>query len=418
MQLKKLQTFAALVVTAVVLVIAGRAHAQVVQLDTAHGLFYEAPLRTHMFVYSPSVTATVNPSDSIGIYAGWEADIVSGASVKTKAGPAYKATHPSADVISTASVNDFRNVGKGGFTVKHDNTSFGGGGLYSSENDYHSISFNVMARTELFEHNTQLQLDYAHNFDQVCDLVQNPNATPVAYLSLPSSKGCFTSGDKTKVAMPIAIDSLQGSWSQAWTPVFQTQVVYTLQIVDGFQSDPYRGVVLGQGVEAQEYTPTNRTRHAIALRGNYYLRNFKGAVRAGLRGYRDSWNIYSGEVDVEVEKYFGSKFRAAVSGRFYKQSGAIFWSDDYTGGNPPLGPKGQYWTGDRELSPFFSLMAGLKLTYAAVAAEKKVLGVMQNLRIVAAANLIDFNYDQYTLGGLAVNGTFAYLLNLGLSAGF
>ena len=40
--------------------------------------------------------------------------------------------------------------------------------------------------------------------------------------------------------------------------------------------------------------------------------------------------------------------------RVYHQTGAVFWSDDYTGGDPPLGPKGQYWTGDRELSPFNS----------------------------------------------------------------
>ena len=63
---------------------------------------------------------------------GWEADIVSGASVSSKAGPAYAATHPAADVISTASVSDFRNVGKGGFTVKHDNTQFGAGGRAQS----------------------------------------------------------------------------------------------------------------------------------------------------------------------------------------------------------------------------------------------------------------------------------------------
>src|SRR4029077_1066246 len=161
-----------------------------------------------------------------------------------------------------------------------------------------------------------LQIDYAHNFDDVCDLLQDPNATPVGHLALPESKGCFTS-DKTKTQHDIAIDSLQGSWSQAWTPVFQTQAVYTLQIVNGFQSDPYRSVVLGEGVAAQEYVPNNRTRHALALRFNWFLRGFKGALRVGLRGYRDSWNIYSGTADLAIEKYFGSKFRAEVSGRFY-----------------------------------------------------------------------------------------------------
>ncbi len=52
------------------------------------------------------------------------------------------------------------------------------------------------------------------------------------------------------------------------------------------------------------------------------------------------------------------------------------------------------------------------------AQEKKVLGFLSQLRLVAAANIIDFSYDEYTLGGQPVTGTFAYLLNLGLSAGF
>jgi hypothetical protein len=46
---------------AVMAAVARPASAQVVQLDTAHSVFYEAPTRTHMFVYSPSVDATASP---------------------------------------------------------------------------------------------------------------------------------------------------------------------------------------------------------------------------------------------------------------------------------------------------------------------------------------------------------------------
>jgi len=408
-----------ILVAAAVLVVAAPARAQAVQFDTTHGLYYEAPLRTHMFVYTPSATLTANPSDWLSVNAGWEADVVSGASVATKAGRAYQATQPSADVISTASVHDFRNVGRGGFTVKKDNTSFGAGGLYSTENDYRSVSFNVMARTELYEHNTQLELDYAHNFDDVCDLVQDPNALPAGRLALPSSQGCFNPSDKTRTQHDIAIDNLQGTWSQALTPVFQMQGIYTLQIVNGFQSDPYRSVQLGAGLKAQEYTPQNRYRHSLAVRGNYFMRGLKAALRVGLRGYWDTWNITSGTVELEFEKYLTSAFRLGVNGRLYKQTGAIFWSDDYTGGAPPqLGPKGQYFTGDRELSPFFSFMVGVKATYAVAAAEKKVLGFMTDTKLVVAANFMQFNYDEYTLGGQSLGDVRAYLLNLGFSAGF
>ncbi|HSQ64808.1 MAG TPA: DUF3570 domain-containing protein [Polyangiaceae bacterium] len=416
---RAVRAFGVILVAAAVLVVAAPARAQVVQFDTTHGLYYEAPLRTHMFVYTPSATLTANPSDWLSVNAGWEADVVSGASVATKAGPAYQATQPSADVISTASVHDFRNVGRGGFTVKKDNTSFGAGGLYSTENDYRSVSFNVMARTELYEHNTQLELDYAHNFDDVCDLVQDPNALPAGRLALPSSQGCFNPSDKTRTQHDIAIDNLQGTWSQALTPVFQMQGIYTLQIVNGFQSDPYRSVQLGAGLKAQEYTPQNRYRHSVAVRGNYFMRGLKAALRVGLRGYWDTWNIASGTVELEFEKYLTSAFRLGANGRLYKQTGAIFWSDDYTGGAPPqLGPKGQYFTGDRELSPFFSFMVGVKGTYAVAAAEKKVLGFMTDTKLVVAANFMQFNYDEYTLGGQSLGDVRAYLLNIGFSAGF
>lgn len=393
------------------------ASAQVVSFNTTHGIYYEKPFRTEMFVYTPSATLTATPWNWLTVSGGWEADVVSGASVKTKSGSAYKATQPAADVISTASVKDFRNVGTGNLAFKKDNTSFGGGYAYSTENDYKSHSFNVFARTELFEHNTQLQIDYAHNFDKVCDTLQNPNALPALRSALASSTGCFTD-DATRPSRPLQIDNLQGSWSQAWTPVFQTQLLYTLQIVNGFQSNPYRAIILGQGLQAQEHHPDNRARHSVQARGNFYLKPLKAALRLGLRGYWDTWDVLSGTGEAEFEKYFGEHFRVGLRGRFYMQRGALFWSDDYSGGDPPLGPKGQYFTGDRELSPFWSILGGLSFTYGAVATGKRLLGFMNDFKFVASANLIQFDYLEYTLGGSNVSNARAWLVNVGMNVGF
>ena len=393
------------------------AEAQVVSFNTTHGSYYEKPFRTNMFVYTPSVTLSATPWTWLTVSGGWEADVVSGASVKTKAGSAYKATQPAADVITTASVKDFRNVGTGNVAFKKDNTSFGGGYAYSTENDYKSHSFNVFARTELFEHNTQLQIDYARNFDRVCDTVQSPNALPALRSALASSTGCF-SDDPTRPSRSLAIDNLQGSWSQAWTPVFQTQLIYTLQIVNGFQSNPYRAIILGQGLQAQEHHPDNRARHAIQTRGNIYLKPLKAAIRLGLRGYWDTWDVLSGTGEVEFEKYFGEHFRIGARGRFYMQRGALFWSDDYSGGDPPLGPKGQYFTGDRELSPFFSILGGLSFTYGAVATGPRLLGFMNDFKAVASVNLMQFEYQDYTLGGSSVSNARAWLVNIGANVGF
>jgi hypothetical protein len=386
----------------VVLLLAWPAEAQVVHIDTTHTFFYEAPTRTNMFVYTPAVDGRAAPWEWLDVHAGWEADIVSGASVSVKAGPAYKATQPAADVISTASVTDFRNVASGGFTIKKDTVSVDGGYLYSTENDYKSHTFNVAARTELFEHNTIFQLDYAHNFDLVCDRTQGANDTFSRYVAMESSKGCWSGATDPnrplRVTHDLAIDSAQASWSQAWTPIFQSQLVYTLQLANGFQSNPYRSIILGQGVKAQEHHPDNRARHAIALRGALYLKPIKAAARVGLRGYWDTWNVASGSFEAEFEKYIGERLRVNVRGRFYKQTGALFWSDDYTGGDKPLGPKGQYWTGDRELSPFFSGLVGLRVSYVMTPQQdRKILGFMQEVKISASLDVLQFWYESYTL---------------------
>lgn len=417
MQLTVRRFAAILGAAAGILLAVSPARAQVVSVDTTHGLYFEKPFRTKMFVYTPSLTLTANPTDWLSVTGGWEADVVSGASVKSKAGSAYKATQPAADVVTTASVVDLRNVGVGNVAFKKDNTSFGGGYAYSTENDYRSHSFNATARTELFEHNTQLQMDFAHNFDKVCDAVQAPNATPVLASALVDSKGCFTDA-AGRTTRPLNIDNLQGSWSQAWTPIFQTQVLYTVQIVNGFQSNPYRVIVLGQGIQAQEHHPDNRTRHSVALRGNIFLKPLKAAIRLGVRGYLDTWNLASGTADAEFEKYLGEHFRVGIRGRFYMQTGALFWSDDYTGGDAPLGPKGQYFTGDRELSPFFSVLGGLNFTYAAVATTTKVLGFMNDFKAIATINLMQFDYSEYTLGGDSVSNARAWIGGLSINAGF
>ena len=69
---------------------------------------------------------------------------------------------------------------------------------------------------------------------------------------------------------------------------FATQLAYTAQILEGFQSSPYRSVILGQGLKAQEHHPDNRARQSIAARGNFYVRPIKLAIRASARVYRDT----------------------------------------------------------------------------------------------------------------------------------
>ena len=373
-----------------------------------------------MLVNTPSGELQVSPAEWLDVRAGWEADIVSGASVAVKAGSAYQATHPSADVVSTASVHDFRNLGHGGFTLRRDAVTITGNYAYSTENDYRSNSFNVTARTELFQNNTQFELAYARNFDSVCDRTQAANATATRYVALEDSTHCFAKDDTSfnRTTHDIDIDSFQGSWTQSWTPVFATQLAYTAELLSGFQSSPYRSVIVGEGLKAQEHVPENRARESVSLRMNWFLRPIKTALRIGVRGYWDTWDIKSIAADAELERsIFTDGLKLMIRGRYYQQSGALFWSDDYTGGNPPLGPKGQYWTGSRELSPFSSVQGGGRLSYTAVAKNGRILGALQ-WKLALTADAVAFHYDEYTLGGSPITGAIALLGTLQLAALF
>jgi hypothetical protein len=400
------------------------ASAQVVELETAHTLYHEAPTRTNMTVYTPGASIAATPADWVTVKGGYEADVVSGASVSTKAGQAYQSVNPGADVVSTASVRDFRHSPTGGITLRKGDVSYTASYTYGTENDYKSHSVFVAARTDAYEHNTQFEISYARNFDLVCDRVQAVTDTPARFRAMESATGCFTGSDPLRTRRRLSIDGFQASWTQSWTPTFATQLVYTAQLLDGFQSNPYRSIIVAQGLRAQEHHPDVRARQALALRMNFFIRPIKLAIRATGRIYRDTWDITSGTGELEMERYIVEGIRVAGRGRFYKQGGALFWSDDYTGGDAPLGPRGQYFTGDRELSPFWSFALGLRVTFAITPKTRdeggraRLLGIFDAARVGVSADAIQFSYDEYTLGGTPITNARAYILGLTAGATF
>jgi hypothetical protein len=107
-----------------------------------------------------------------------------------------------------------------------------------------------------------------------------------------------------------------------------------------------------------------------------------------------------------------------VRGRLYRQDGAVFWSDDYAAGAPPLGQKGQYWTGDRELSPFWSWLGGLRAVWTWAPTGKRILGIIQTLKLAGSGYIQGFSYDEYTLAGVPVSNAFAYVGTVSLSLSF
>ncbi len=378
------------------------APAQVVEADARTSVFIEPSKTSHMNVITPAVTVSATPVDFVTVHAGYSADIVSGASESKKAGPSV------VDAVSAASVHDFRQVAAGGFVLHRGHTDLGASYAYGTEHDYRSNTISATAGTDFFQRNTKLEFAYAHGFDDVCDLALNSVQAPTARVALDESKGCFTS-DKTRRQVPVSTDNFQGAWTQSWTPVFATQVVLTGSVQHGFLSNPYRSVVISSdGTPAQEHHPDNRARGAVALRMKYFIKPIDASVGVGVRAYRDTWDIISQTYELEFEKGLMPWLRIGVTGRYYHQTAAVFWSDDYAGGEPLNGPRGQYFSGDREVSPLSSLLGAARVTASFHGRPGSRVGhLFIDFETSLGATFLKTYLDNFTWSGRAPDDTFA-----------
>jgi hypothetical protein len=387
-------------VIAAVLATARGARAQL-GVEAASTVFHESGGPVNMTVIVPAVTATVDVAEPLTLRAGWSADVVSGASVAVVDAPTE-----TVDAITTASVSDTRHVFGGGFTLRDDQSALSAGYRYGFENDYRSHGFDVSARTELFDRNSIFEIAYARSFDSVCD---GPGAEdPAQKPRLDSSDGCFKDDDPDRADHDIDVHGLQISGTQNLTPLFVMQLGLSAQIQHGFLSNAYRAVRIGP-TAAQEHHPADRARYAATLAFRYWLDPLSGALQPSIRLYRDTWHLRALSVELGYEQSLGTDLRVRVRGRYHLQSGAAFYSDDYV-----LAPRGQYFTGDRDLSPLKTVMVGGEVTYSVPANENgDVLGIFSSFSLKLKGDLLqtyldEFHYDRVEApNDLALIGTFA-----------
>ncbi|MFW6067393.1 MAG: DUF3570 domain-containing protein [Myxococcota bacterium] len=406
MQLRRGSTIAA---AALVLGLSAQPHAQAESgVGTTTTVFHEGfGADLNMTVVTPSVNAQADAGDHLNLHADWEADVVSGASVAVVDAPSSDV-----DVISSATqLEDTRHTAGGGIRILDDVTSLDLAYHYGFENDYRSHSFSITARAELFERNTAFELSYARGFDQVCNLAQPEAQEAVDRQRLPSSEGCF--GGDDRVSLDVDLHTLQAAWTQAWKPILITQLTLTTQVLDGYQANPYRAVFLGRAA-AQEHHPDTRIRYAAGLGMNLWVEPLGGAFQVTGRLYRDTWDVESVTAELAYEQNVAAGLRLRARGRYYLQSGAVFYSDDYT-----LFPKGKYFTGDRELSPMSSWIAGGSLHWTVPAGEDgRVLGFLGGLNLVGKADFIMYAFDDFHYGEASVPNDRALVATFGVESVF
>jgi Protein of unknown function (DUF3570) len=389
------------------------AFAQVAEVDMRGTLFVEPSKTSKLTVITPAATVAVQPQDWLDLHIGYEADIVSGATEPIKAGPV-------ADVVTAATnFSDVRQEFHGGTVITRRDTHLAVDYSYGTESDYHSQGIAVAAGTDFLQKNTQIEIQYAHGFDHVCTTNYTSSTAPSGRTRLDSSKGCFTSA-ADRASRPVDLDTFQAAWTQAWTPVFATQVVVTGALQHGFLGNPYRSVVIAPtGEDALENNPENRARGAVSLRAKYFIKPIAAAATANVRIYRDTWNIVGQTYELEFEKYLTQAIRLLVHGRYYTQNGALFWSDDYTGGEPATGPRGQYWTGDRELSPLSNFMfGGRALAGMQGTPDHRIFSALLRLQGSVGLDVLKTNLKDFTWSGKKPDDTLAGMLSLGVRGEF
>jgi hypothetical protein len=302
-------------------------------------------------VIHPQVDATATVSSTVNFALGYSADVVTGATPATF------------DTVSAATkFSDTRHLFHGGVGFESSDGGIAFAGAYGFERDYKSMVVSGTTHHDLYEHNFTLALAYSHNFDSVCDADNTAaEGLPLDRIALASSSGCFTNAIGY-VTHKLNIDTFEPSLSWTMTPRLVVQGGATIQILDGFQANPYRKVLVGsQNRTPQEHMPEFRQRYALFARVAYAFPELRGSVLAVVRGYDDSWAVRAITGDVTGTKYVGQNLLFSVRAHAHQQSGASFYRDAL--GYQTLGPAGQYWTGDRELSPMSNYLVGGKLAF-------------------------------------------------------
>jgi hypothetical protein len=336
---------------------------------------------------------------------GWAADAVSGAT----------ATIYQVDAVSSAtSFSDLRNEGNValGFQGRRSKIAFSA--TVGTERDYLSRQVGGNASIDLPGRNTTIGLAYSHSFDQVCD-IDNGQAMPLERRALthndPCAKSYGLSGKDTPgmtLWHDLSIDTAQATVTQNLTPTMNMQIAAYGQVLDGFQSNPYRRVRVG-GNTPQEHIPNERARWSLSARLNRFLPQTHGAVHFGARFYDDTWRVVGGDLELAYSQYFGNSLLLRVHARVYQQSAAKFFKDAFF--YQTESTAGEYYTGDRELSPVRDATLGGKLTLISIKGDHPVWGLFDRLQLDAKGDILFLDQlpaEDPTMNPMGIGKQFLY----------
>ncbi len=374
-------------------------------------------------VIHPQADFGIDLGKYVTLDAGYSADAVSGATSVV-----YQV-----DAVSSATkFSDVRHEGTIGLGFQGKRSKLSFSATLGTERDYLSRAFGGGASIDLPGRNTTIGLSYSHSYDLVCDK-DNGSATPLESHALTGSDPCAKSGvvfGKDTPGMTIwkdlSIDTAQATLTQNLTPVMNMQVAAYGQILQGFQSNPYRRVRIGPN-SPQEHIPGTRDRWSVSVRLNRYIPKLKGAAHLDARFYDDTWGVIGGDVELAWSQYIGKSLLLRVHARAYQQSAARFFKDAFF--YQTESTAGEYFSGDRELSPVRNATFGGKLTLITIGGEKPVWGLFDKLQLNVKADVLMLDVlpaDRLADNPMGIDHQFIYgnslidavILQLGLTGNY
>lgn len=300
----------------------------------------------HVDVLTPAVAGTIeNTLTGWSISGSYLVDVVTAASP---------------DIIASASppFRELRHAGTLGGTYSfHPDLAVTANLAISAEPDYLSLSGGLRAALDLAQKNYTVFLGYSHRNDTVgrggtsfdvfgrkfqthdlsggVSIVLNRSALLTLQMD-----GVFERGDQSK--------------PYRYVPLFE---VGTANLV---QPGASVELVNASRLDARplEVLPQQRDRYAFTAR---FARRFsKSTLRVEERLYADTWGVKASTTDVRFLVDMGRRFTLWPHGRLHFQSGADFWQRAYEVLRPSPGILDfpVIRTGDRELSPLYSVTMG------------------------------------------------------------
>ena len=234
----------------------------------------------------------------------------------------------------------------------------------SKENDYDANTFSLNTSHDLFGGLTTVTFGYGQGQDRVARVDNSFEADINRY-------------------------HYRLGFTQVLTRSLLAGVSYEGIADKGFLSNPYRSVRI-LGASHSEAYPGTRDSQALALR---LVQGFPSAthavgssLRAEYRYFRDNWEIRSNTLSLAYQKYFGKRWLGEVHYRYYQQSAASFYSDNFA-------VERTYMARDKELSTFHSHSLGAKATWNFL--NRRFL-FLERASLNLAHDYILFDYQDYT----------------------